>query len=165
MRIAVIDTNIFIDLIKTGLLQKLFETEFLIHTTAEVVNELLDHQQQALIDFIRDKNLIVSSLSSAEITALELKGIPAGLSPVDMGIFFYAKSQENYLVLSNDNLLRKVCLAHQIEVHGILWLMDLFLENKLCKKTTLYTSLQSLLRGFNRLPANECKKRLIEWQE
>jgi predicted nucleic acid-binding protein len=59
MRIAVIDTNIFIDLIKTELLPKLFETEFLIHTTAEVVNELLDHQQRALVDFIRDKKLIV----------------------------------------------------------------------------------------------------------
>jgi rRNA-processing protein FCF1 len=163
MKIAVTDTNIFIDLIKTELLPHLFQTGYTIHTTYEVVNELLAEQQSALDNFINDQTLIIHAFSATEITEITNQKLSPGLSFVDQGIFYYAQNQQDYFILTNDNLLRKACKSNLVEVHGILWLMDLFLENGLCSKSMLFKALKHMMQGFNRLPVNECSERLDKW--
>ncbi|WP_025765356.1 PIN domain-containing protein [Dyadobacter tibetensis] len=163
MKIAVTDTNIFIELIKAGLLPSLFQIGYTIHTTYEVVNELLPEQKSVLNDFIRDKKLIIYSFSASEITDITKQNLSPGLSFVDQGIFYYAQNQHDYFILTNDNLLRKTCKNSQIEVHGILWLMDLFLQKDLCTKPGLCQALKRMMQGFNRLPINECTERLNKW--
>jgi len=163
MRIAVTDTNIFIDLIKTNLLINLFKIGVSITTTEEVINELLEYQQAVLSPFIESGNLIVSSFSADDIRLIESWPIPRGLSVVDTGLFLFAKTGEDYLILTNDQLLRSTCQHYQIEVHGRLWVMDLFFEQGLSTELELCEALSVLMKGFHRLPFIECKIRLTKW--
>ena len=163
MKIAVTDTNIFIDLIKTNLLINLFKIGVSITTTVEVVNELLEYQQAVLSPFIESGNLIVSNFSADDIRLIERWPIPRGLSVVDAGLFLFAKTGGNYLILTNDQLLRNTCQHYHIEVHGMLWLMDLFFEKRLSTGLELCEALNLLMKGFHRLPVLECKNRLIKW--
>lgn len=163
MKIAVTDTSIFIDLIKTNLLINLFKIGVSITTTEEVINELLDYQQAVLSPFIESGNLIVSNFSADDIRLIERWPIPRGLSVVDAGLFLFAKTDGNYLILTNDQLLRSTCQHYHIEVHGMLWLMDLFFENGLSTGLELCEALSLLMKGFHRLPVLECKNRLIKW--
>lgn len=163
MKIAVTDTNIFIDLIKTNLLINLFKIGVSITTTEEVINELLDYQQAVLSPFIESGNLIVSNFSADDIGPIERWPIPRGLSVVDVDLFLFAKTGGNYLILTNDQLLRSTCQHYHIEAHGMLWLMDLFFENGLSTGLELCEALSLLMKGFHRLPVLECKNRLIKW--
>lgn len=163
MKIAVTDTNIFIDLIKTNLLINLFKIGVSITTTVEVINELLEYQQAVLSPFIESGNLIVSDFSADDIRLIERWPIPRGLSVVDAGLFLFAKTGGNYLILTNDQLLRNTCQHYHIEVHGMLWLMDLFFEKRLSTGLELCEALNLLMKGFHRLPVLECKNRLIKW--
>jgi len=163
MKIAVTDTNIFIDLIKTNLLVNLFKIGVSITTTKEVINELLDNQQSVLSPFIESGDLIVSSFSADDIRLIESWPIPRGLSMVDAGLFLFAKTGEDYLILTNDQLLRSTCQHFHIEVHGVLWLMDLFFNQGLSTGPELFEALSLLMKGFHRLPIFECKIRLTKW--
>lgn len=163
MRIAVVDTNIFIDLIKTNLLPNLFKIGVSISTTEEVVNELLDHQQVVLSPYIKSDNQLISKLSADDIRLIESWPIPRGLSLVDAGLLLFAKTGEDYLILTNDQLLRSTCQHYHIEVHGILWLMDLFFDQGLSTGLELCEALSLLMKGFHRLPVLECGIRLTEW--
>lgn len=165
MKIAVSDTNIFIDLIKTDLLSNLFKIGAGIHTTEEVVNELLDHQQDILLPYIENGDLIISQLSSDDIKLIESLPIPRGLSVVDAGLFLFAKTRGNCVILTNDQLLRNTGQQYHIEVHGTLWLMDLFLDKDLATGSELTGALNLLMKGFHRLPEIECRIRLTKWSE
>lgn len=163
MKVAVTDANIFIDLIKVNLLDKLFKLSFEIHTTAFVIHELLPKQKSLLELYIKSGNLFVYELSTEDVDALQGLNLSKGLSTVDQSLFLYAQTNTMYILLTNDKLLRKTSKKEGISTHGILWIFDQFLDQTLCSKEELIDSLTLLLTKFHRLPLEECKKRLTNW--
>ena len=55
--VAVSDTNIFIDLLETSLLEKLFHLPWEIHTTDFILNEIKEAHQKKQMNTIRSQML------------------------------------------------------------------------------------------------------------
>ncbi|MFN6945069.1 MAG: hypothetical protein ACK4ND_08975 [Cytophagaceae bacterium] len=160
MKLAITDANIFIDLIKINSLPLLFRLEIELYTTIEVLNELLDHQKPEVLSYQTQGMLTIDSGISFQ--SLYKKEINKRLSYADSSVIYYA----HYLkagILTGDYSLRKF-VEENTEVHGILWLLCRFVEQKLMTETMAHQSLTLLISGNHRLPMEECEKLLKKWE-
>jgi len=164
MKIAITDANIFIDLIKLQWLGYLFCINLEIYTTREVIDELMVSQLECVTAFIQSQQLIIYSFSSEELEQIQEMTAPSSLSTPDKSVVFLARHLDAG-ILSGDNPLRKFCLAHKLEVKGIVWLFDQFLEFGLVNHQSAISQMTHLLSFNNRLPLTECHGRLKEWKE
>lgn len=164
MKIAVTDANIFIDLIKLRWLGYLFSIGVEIYSCREVVDELKDNQLEQLTGFIQSQQLGVYSFSAEELELIANITAPASLTNEDKSILFLAKKLDA-AVLTGDNPLRKFCEKHELDVKGIIWLFDRFLELELVSYEIAIGQMNYLLSFNNRLPALECQQRLKAWKE
>jgi predicted nucleic acid-binding protein len=164
MRIAVTDANIFIDLIKLQWLGYLFNIDLEIYAAIEVIDELNISQLERVTSFIQSQQLIVYSFSSEELAQVVAIKAPASLTTQDKSVVYLA-NKLNAVVLSGDNPLRKFCEKQRLEVKGIIWLFDRFLELKLITYYLAIEKMNYLLSFNNRLPAADCAARLKDWKE
>lgn len=164
MKIAITDANIFIDLIKLQLLQHLFAIDLEIITTQEVYDELYDWQQAMLENYIQSSQLSKHSFSVTEWEEINILPVTRGLTKEDITVAYLAK-KINAIVLSGDNPLRKHCVSQKLDVKGIIWLLDTFLEYKHLTKAQAHENLNALLSFNQRLPRKECEDRLKLWSQ
>lgn len=161
MKIAITDANIFIDLIYVELIDDLFGIEVEIHTTINVVDELNTKQQHVLQKFTKKAVLTIHSQEGLNVP----KGIKSNrsLSDSDKSVFGLA-IQLDAFILTGDRVIRQVSGFQKIEVHGILWLFDQFLEKKLISKKNAIQHLKALMAYNRRLPTTECEQRINDWK-
>src|SRR6185312_9007130 len=164
MKIAITDANIFIDLIKLQWLGYLFCLKVEIYSTVEVINELIDVQLEKLTEFIQSNQLKIHTFSSSELEQIMQMTAPPSLSIQDRSVVFLAKNIHAG-VLSGDNPLRKFCAKQNLEVKGIIWLFDQFLELQLINCEVAIQKMNELLSFNNRLPVHDCNERLRQWKE
>jgi rRNA maturation endonuclease Nob1 len=160
MKIAITDANIFIDLIHIELQDELFASGLDIHTTISVFDELNNNQQELLSKHIEKKQLRVHSNEPTNIPKEIQEN--RSLSPSDKSVFSLAIELSAF-ILTGDGLLRKVSVAQTIEVHGIIWLLDRFLDFKLITKKKALFQLKQLMVYNKRLPIADCERRISEW--
>ncbi len=162
MKIAVNDANILFDLIDLELLHYLFQLEYSFCTTDMVIDEFKKKEQKIIIqNAISSAGLSVMSIDDIRKLFLEQQKNPK-LSIQDCSVLIVAKEQ-NALILTGDNYLRKTAEKDKIEVHGILWVFDTLIENKLISYQLAHSKLSVLLNINNRLPKKECDLRLEKW--
>jgi predicted nucleic acid-binding protein len=161
MKIAITDANIFIDLIHVGLIDELFGIEVDIHTTTNVVDELNTKQQQALLKFNKKALLTIHTQEVFNIPE-EIKKNKK-LSDSDKSVFSLALQLDAF-ILTGDGVIRQISGFQKIEVHGILWLFEQFVDKKLVSKKNAVQQLKSLLVYNTRLPTTECERRINEWK-
>ncbi len=160
MKIAITDANIFIDLMYVELLGELFDIDVEIHTTLHVVDELNEGQQKKLLRFTKKNGLTIHPQEEFNVPDHIKKS--KKLSYSDKSVFSLALQLDAF-ILTGDGVIRRVSGIQKIEVHGILWLLDRFLEKKLITKKKATLQLKHL-RGYNkRLPPDECDKRISDW--
>jgi predicted nucleic acid-binding protein len=164
MTIAVTDANVFIDLYHIRLLHLLFELKHEIIVTAEVIEELNETQKDSLAAFIESGQLLVYYFTTDELSSLMEFHLSPALSFSDHSVLFLAQKIAA-TVLSGDNRLRKECIRQKIPVHGILWIFDTAMTLGLITYTEAIQALESLMTFNKRLPVNECRNRLIEWDD
>jgi hypothetical protein len=164
MRLAVTDANIFIDLIKLDLVAHLFGIELEIFTTAEVLEELNDHQAEVLNGFHRDGLLSIQVLTDDQHKAVEALKIHNALSYTDRTVIVLSELLDA-IVVTGDGAMRKFCTARKLEVRGILWVFDCFLQYQCISHTVATEKMEGLMRINNRLPMAECLERLERWRK
>jgi predicted nucleic acid-binding protein len=163
MKIAVNDANILFDLIDLGLIHYLFQLEYTFYTTDIVVDEFKNEYQKSIIqDFISNSKLSILSIDDINKIYSEKQKYPR-LSIQDCSVLITAKEQ-NALILTGDNHLRKTANTYQIEVHGILWIFDELIDKGFISFKLAYIKLTELLSFNKRLPINECNLRLKKWE-
>ena len=160
MKIAITDANIFIDLIHIGLHECLFELEMEVHTTIEVCDELNQIQNDALNQFIASGKLTCHVLDDRLIEDFITK--QKGLSGSDRLVLHLA-IQLKAAILTGDSVIRRISEVSKIEVHGIFWLLDKFVEDGHITKKQACQCITNLMGYNKRLPQAECDKRLIHW--
>lgn len=164
-KIVVSDTNIFIDLVKLGLLDNFFMLPWEIHTTDFVISELTDSTQKAALNvFIKQKKLSVGTLSSEDVTEmLELSNqSPRNISITDISVCIYARNN-GYMLLTGDKQLRKVAIAENIIVHGILFLFDELVSHSILTPGPAAETLIELKKINTRLPIEDVNERINMW--
>ena len=163
MRIAITDANIFIDLIELTLIDYLFQIDLEIHTTQVVLEELLDEQQALLQTFQDNKQLIITVLTDEDRQAILKMKVNRGFSDADKTLLYIGQSSE-MLLLTGERLMRNYFRKQGMEVRGIIWLFDNFVEKELCSPTVAIKKMKELLIINPRLPKDECDKRLKNWK-
>ncbi len=162
-QIAISDANIFIDLLRLGFVSPLFEIGLEVVTSQEVFDELIEEQKEALQPFIAEGKLKVHAFSPAAFVELKTFHINNRLPFSDHSVVFLAEKIAA-IVLTGDQLILKACEQRNIEVHGILWLLDRFLEYGFLDKMTAHALLTRLIQFNQWLPREACLKKLREWE-
>lgn len=161
MRVAVTDACIFIDLIELDLISDFFRLDLELHTTVEVMNELFTEQYQVLEAYQQVGKLIVHNLEAQDFLKIEALALPKGLSPEDKSVLYIAISLNDGIVITSDNLVRKYAERLRLECHGLLWVIDQFVGQGICSKSSAAASLK-LLMSLNRMYASGNLRKEVE---
>lgn len=70
MKVIVNDANILIDLVDLKILPYFFQLEFEFHTTAIILDELFDEQQEALFPYIETGQLSVDNITEEDLVEI-----------------------------------------------------------------------------------------------
>lgn len=160
-KILVSDTNIWIDLHHSNLLEKVFQLPHQFVTTDFVWRELRKPPGHHL----KDLGLAVEALSGNETMELfNLRQTLNNSSLADVSCYFVAR-ERGWTLLTNDGALRKSGRRASLDVRGVLWILDELEQRQVLSPNDLFTALTAMLTAGARLPEDECKKRLATWRE
>jgi hypothetical protein len=162
MKLAVVDANIFIDLIKLQMLALLFQVRLEIHTTQEIIDQLNNVQFLLLNEFIEVGQLKVHLLTETELAEVADLVAPRALELADKTVVWLSL-QINAIVISGDGPLRRFCETKKLEVRGILWLFEQFIDKKLLTQNLAAEKMLHLIQFNGRLPREECERRIRAW--
>lgn len=124
MRVLVSDSSVLLEMAKRGLLEAMFRLPFEFAVPDVLFEEELIDLGTYSRDDLRRYGLRVEELDAVGVTtALSCQARRRRLSLVDC--FALALSSiKRYALLTGDKAMRTFAEAEDIEVHGVLWLMD-----------------------------------------
>lgn len=165
MKIIVNDTNIFIDLHSIGLLERMCDLPYEIHTVDFVAAEIIDEEQRSTFDsLVIAGKIIVDTFLAEEVVEIvaEYSDVSGNLSITDCSVCYYAR-KHGVPMLTGDRRLRKYAEAQSIEVHGILFIFDEMVRLSILTPATAATKLEELTTLNARLPKSEITGRISMW--
>lgn len=162
MKSAIIDVNVFLDLIKLQMPGWLFEIEFQIYTTQEIIDLLNENQSEFLTEFIESGKLIVYRLSEKELEEVIALTASKALELADKSIAWLSIHLKGILI-SGNILLERICKSNELEVKDMIWFFDLLIEKQLIKHRHAAQKVHQLLKVNPRIPREEYEKRIKEW--
>jgi len=157
--ILVTDTNIWIDLDHGGLIEEVFHLPCRIYAPDFARKEMRSVDPRRL----EETGLVFQELDQHLVAELySLAQANRQLSLTDLAAFVLAKKRRSILVSGDRRLIH---LAHEarLETHGVLWLLDELLQLDLISPARALAALQAILSYNERLPRDECEKRLRAW--
>ncbi len=161
LKLLITDTSIWIDLIKHGLLDAFFKLPYSIYAVDFVQdNEVIGVNWS----IFAQKGLQIIELTQSEILDLyNLKQSQLHTSLPDLASY-YAAIKINGILLTGDKALRRFA-EERLEVHGLLWVIDLFVHFQTLTPEDASICLELMLRDPNtRLPKTECIRRINKWR-
>jgi len=153
--IVLSDASIMIDLECVGavlLLPSLCECEIL----EVVLEEYKSPKQPDLVERILNSGIKVVH-ADMEILDKALRVKAEGLSEPDKMIYVYA-SETDRTVLTGDKALREVCENNSINCHGLIWLMENFVECGLVEPAEICRWIPIISKMGRRLPPVELQR-------
>lgn len=165
MKIIVNDANLLFDLIDIDLLGRFFQLPFGMNITDAVMDEFDEDYFEGIKSYLENGRLSLHCFdeeATEKIGQLK-KGVSRSLSFPDCTCIFLAQTISATL-LTGDKALRKAAGSYKIPVHGILWVFDQLIKNRLISRQIAYSKLEKLMGTNKRLPKTECHKRLKLWK-
>lgn len=169
MKLAITDACIFIDLHDIQLTAAFFSLDYEMHTSVDVMNELYEHQQEVLAAYRSVHKLIVHNITEKDRLEIMSKPYPKSLSHSDKTVLFLAEKLDA-IVISSDKVVRNTAKNQSVHYHGMLWILDMLIENGSISKETAAKKLKTLLkmnvtyRNNPKLMA-EIQKRITMWEK
>lgn len=164
--VVVNDASCLIDLKKGQLLHVLLRLPYRFIVPLPIrAEELLDFTAQEW-RMLEDGGLATYDLPDEEVAqVVALKREQSRLSANDCFALVTTTLQENGILLTGDNLLRKVATARAVRVHGVLRVIDELHAAKVCEVELLTSALQ-IWRADEAvfLPVGEIDRRLRHLQ-
>lgn len=141
----VFDTSILIDLRKACSLHLLAKMPIELVTTTVVFDELKGFTCDQ-INQLLSGNLKVIDLSPELFNRLDdiLEYDCTGLTGADASIYVLAEGHSGSILLTGDQELRNFARANELEVHGTIWLFELFFRTGIGTRAELCCALQKL---------------------
>lgn len=165
--IVVNDASCLIDLRKGQLLHVLLRLPYRFIVPLPIrMEELLDFTPQEW-RMLEDGGLTTYDLPGEEVAQVfAIKREHSGLSANDCFALVTATCQENGILLTGDANLRKVAVARNVRVHGVLWIIDELRAAGACEADLLISALE-LWRDDRAvfLPLTEIENRLRPLRE
>lgn len=126
--IIIKDACILFDLIDLELIDHFFEMGFVVLTTQAVIDEITDpRQSEIVINHMDLGNISIDQFGNDEFI-IELYSEHKGLSLTDCSVIDLA-FRTGGILLSSDRSVRKISKDHNIDVHGILWVIQELIDH------------------------------------
>ena len=160
--VVVNDASCLIDLKKGELLHVLLRLPYRFVVPLPIREEELLNFTAQEWRMLEDGGLVTYDLPGEEVArVLALKREHSRLSANDCFALVTTTCQENGILLTGDNLLRKVATAHDVRVHGVLWIIDELHAAEACEVELLISALRVWRAdGSVFLPIGEIDKRI-----
>jgi predicted nucleic acid-binding protein len=160
MIVLVADTSVLIDLEHGGLLQVAFVSGL----TLVVPDLLYDYElAERNGNYLQSLGLVVVDLTPTELAvAQELKNSRVGLSLPDCFALACAQRAGHALATGDQNL-RKAAVERGVEVHGVLWLLDLLADAGVPRETLAQGLMAIRDHPKCQLPKGEMESRIDAW--
>ncbi len=156
---CVIDTSVLIDLWNGDLLRAVFELEMILVAPTPILDKLQEPDRNTLLELGLKHNI----LSIEQLTESNMMSVnEPQLSLADCSAFIVARDNK-WPLLTGDRRLRQKAEDEDLEMHGVLWLIDLIEARGDVDGRILATSLRKMLDAGARLPDDECKTRFERW--
>lgn len=161
--LLVSDTSVIVDLGRGGILNAIFQLPYDIGVPDVLYDaELKDWEGPALV-VLGLKILVLDGDGVA--LAQRYRGHDPRLSLPDAFALALAKT-ENHILLAGDASLRALAKIEEVEVHGILWVLDQLEHQAVLKPDQLFGALTALVNHPRcRLPETETKARLDRYKK
>jgi hypothetical protein len=125
-----------------------------------VLEELYDHQKAFLLKKAVDKRLEIH-YDHIEPTSLEFSKKLSDVDKTLLQISYNLKA----ILLTGERLMTKWCERHKVESHGILWVLDRMVVEKVLDKPIAINKL-TYIRTINLwLPTNDCEDFIKKWND
>lgn len=168
MDLLISDTCILIDLYNGDLLFKIHELPYNLGVSDAVLSGYEDEDSElempTSLQVIRAgfKGYSMNSEGVAEVYRLYSKYS----RPSIYDIFGLVAAKEyDAILLTNDKWLRKAAKSENIEVRGILWVLDELIKHDIIDKQGASNSLRKILDSGSYLPKRECEFRFEKWKK
>lgn len=145
MRIIVSDSSCLIDLRKVSLLEAFLRLpyEVLIPNTL-FEDELLKFTAAQKRMLLRGGLQVVDLPGERVTRAVEVIKVARSLSVNDAFAFVLAESHPDCILLTGDGSLRALAEEHEMDVHGVLWVIDELHDREIETARTLYRALRTM---------------------
>ncbi len=156
---CVVDTNVFIDFHRGGLLGAMFALPFSFLAPDVIVEELEAPDGQQLLA----RGLQRVSLSGEQVAAVAaLTAVHRRPSVNDLFAFVLARA-EDAILLTGDAALRQLAESEEMTMHGTLWLLDELVRLAIIGPEEATQGLERMVASGSRLPEKECRRRMRRW--
>jgi len=158
--LCITDTNIWIDLQHSDLIEYVFLLNGVCWAIPDIV---LEELHSVDLSPFTGRQLSVLSLTSRQIARVEnLARRYRKTTEVDLASLVLAIEKRSVLV-TGDGALRKLAEHYNVEVHGVLWLLDMLVNNNILSGKKAADGLEQMIRKGARLPHKEVQERLRRW--
>lgn len=155
-----LDSSVILDFYKVGLLDTLFSLPFAFVVTNLISEDIDDPDIQTLINAgVRVEDLDGSQM----VEVFVIFDRSPDLSLYDSSIFWWGKHY-SVGILTGDKPLRTVADAERVLCYGSIWLLEQLISRGTISRTEAAVALSRMLSLGRRLPLNDCKKRIAEWE-
>lgn len=156
----IIDTNVLIDLHRGEILRQFFALPYSFSAPDVIIDELEDPDGSLLLDY----GLQRGELSGERVLEVyKLSGHHQNIALNDLFALVLAAST-GFTLLTGDNRLRTLATKHNVQVHGILWVLDEMVAKNKLKPVEAHRALTKMLENGSRLPNKEYQVRLKNWE-
>lgn len=164
-KIVVNDTNIFIELIRLGLLDKFFKLGYVVYTSEFVISELNHSEQQDSVRaYERIGLLTIDSPDEIQMkAAVSILHGAVKLGLTDCTVLELAV-RINGTILSSDRSLKEEAAKYQIIINGVLFLMKEMVVVGLLSKAEAIDTLERHKENNKRAPQKECIELIEAWR-
>lgn len=166
MNIVVCDANILIDLLQVDLFKALLKLKWEMHVPPDVVDEVQEENSDLLIQAIKSRDILVPVFTSEELFRIQdYKTRYQPLSIQDCSCLLLAEKLSAVLLAGEKKLKIIATTSHGIQVHGVLWIFEHLVGERLITPHMAHTGLSQLLKLNSRLPKAECERLLKRWRK
>ncbi len=166
MRVVISDTSCLLDLRKANLLEAFLQIPYEIGIPDVLFEEELISFTEDEKTQLKVQGLNIMSLNSPGV--MEVQSVAKNnrkLSVNDCFAFVLAKQTANSILLTGDRRLRELAVVSTIEVHGVLWVIDLLYSHQAATPKQLHDALLKFQADESvRLPKQELQERLKKYE-
>ena len=163
MKVAVKDACVLIDLANGGLLEAWFHLGIETFTTDLVIRQVrVEEQWRAVSEFVEAGLLRVETLSGEQIERMGQTLGEMRIGFEDQSALFLA-IERDAILLTGDRRLRIEAGKKNVDVRGLLWILDELVSQSVIAPSLAIVKLQTMRDSGARLPANECEVRVRAW--
>ena len=152
--ILINDTCVIFDLIDLNLIHEFFKLKYSFFSTPQVLGEIKDDNQYLTINrYVENKILSIDNNGTFESISDLFDKYP-GLSFADCSVLELT-SRIDGVLLSSDKSLRKISKNSNLEVRGVLWIIDKLVTMKIIPPEMAITKLEEYHKFNVRIPIKE----------